>query len=80
MATDCRGSAPLQDHRFPLKTNNDFLTLRSGVLKSVTIGALADEASRRLIQDLVASHATGVLVRQATVASDRYELTISPPF
>jgi hypothetical protein len=63
-----------------LKTNNDFLTLSSGVLKSVTIGALADEASRRLIQDLVASHATGVLVRQAIVAPDRYELTISPPF
>jgi hypothetical protein len=63
-----------------LKTNNDFLTLPSGVLKSVTIGALAHETSRRLIHDLIKSHAIGVLVRQATVAPDRYELTINPPF
>jgi hypothetical protein len=65
---------------FTLKTNNDFLTLASGVLKSVTIGALADETSRRLIEDLVKTHAIGVPVRQATVARDRYELEISPPF
>jgi hypothetical protein len=63
-----------------IKTNNDFLTLPSGVLKSVTIGALADENSRRLILDLVNSHATGVVVRQAAIAFDRYELRIRPPF
>ena len=63
-----------------LKTNNDFLTLSPGILKSVIIGALADETSRRRIEDLVKSHAAGVLVRQATLAPDRYELRISPPF
>jgi hypothetical protein len=63
-----------------IKTNIDFLTLPTGVLKSVTIGALANESSRRLIQDLVNRHSTGVAVRQAAVALDRYELTISPPF
>jgi len=63
-----------------IKTNNDFLTLPTGILKSVTIGALTDESSRRLIQDLVNTHSTGVAVRQAAVALDRYELTISPPF
>ncbi|WOJ89546.1 DUF2971 domain-containing protein [Methylocapsa polymorpha] len=62
-----------------LRTDNDFLTLPSGVLKSVTIGCLADESSRRLIEHLVKTHATNVLVRQATLASDRYELRISPP-
>ncbi len=61
-----------------LKTNNDFFTLPSGVLKSVTIGALADETSRRLIHDLLNNHATGVAVRQAALARDRYELTITP--
>jgi len=63
-----------------IKTDNDFLTLPSGVLKSVTIGSLADESSRRRIEHLVKTHATGVLVRQATLASGRYELRISPPF
>jgi hypothetical protein len=63
-----------------LKTNNDFLMLPSGILKSVTIGALADETSRRLIEDLVKTLAIGVLVRQATVARDRYELEIKPTF
>jgi hypothetical protein len=63
-----------------IKTDNDFLTLPSGVLKSVTIGSLADEPSRRRIKQLVETHGTDVLVRQATLASDRYEIRISPPF
>src|SRR6516164_10419885 len=63
-----------------LKTNNDFLTLAPGVLTSVTIGCLADEPSRQRIEDIVFSNAPGVLVRQATLAPDRYELRINPPF
>jgi len=63
-----------------IKTNNDFLTLPNGALKSVTIGALADDTSRRCIRDVVRANATGVLVRQATIAPDRYELNIEPPF
>ena len=66
--------------RLSIKTNNDFLTLPSGVLQSITIGALAHETSRRLIQELVNSHAPGVVVRQAAIALDRYELTITPDF
>jgi hypothetical protein len=68
--------------RSPLttKTNNDFLTLPRGALKSVIIGALADETSRRHIEDLVRANATDVLVRQATIAPDRYGLNINPPF
>jgi hypothetical protein len=63
-----------------LKTNNDFLTLPSGVLKSVTIGCLTDESSRQQIERLVSTIAPGVLVRHATLVPDRYELRISPPF
>jgi len=63
-----------------LKTDNDFLGLPSGVLKSVTIGCLADASSRQRIERLVSINAPGVLVRQASLAPDRYELTITPPF
>lgn len=70
--------APLPDGA--LWTDKDFLTLPPGVLKSVTIGCLADGSSRRLIEHVVKTHATDVLVRQATIAPDCYELRISPPF
>jgi hypothetical protein len=63
-----------------VKTDNDFLTLHSGVLKSVTIGCLADESSRQRIEHFVITNAPGVLVRQATLMPDRYELRINPPF
>jgi hypothetical protein len=63
-----------------LITDNDLLTLPRGVLKSVTIGCLADETSRVLIEHLVKSHAPDVLVRQASLAPDRYELRITPAF
>ena len=63
-----------------LRTDNDFLTLPRGVLKSVTIGCLADAPSRLLIERLVKTHAPDVLVRQATLAPDCYELRISPTF
>ena len=63
-----------------LKTDDDFLILPSGVLKSVTIGCLADEVSRQCIDYLVKTHAPDVLVRQAAPAADRYDLIISPPF
>ena len=73
-------AAPISLSPVTIKTDNDFLTIASGVLKSVTIGARADEPTRRRIQDVVKSHGTGVLVRQATVALDSYGLEISPPF
>jgi hypothetical protein len=63
-----------------LKTDNDFFVLPSGALKSVTIGCLANDASRRIIYHLVETHAPGVLVRQAAPSADRYELSINPPF
>ena len=63
-----------------IKTDNDFLTLPAGVVKSVTIGCLADESSRREIERLVRANATSVVVRQATLAPDRYELIFSPSF
>jgi hypothetical protein len=63
-----------------LITDNDFLTLPRGVLRSVTIGCLADAASRVLIERLVKTHAPDVLVRQAALAPDRYELRITPTF
>jgi len=63
-----------------IKTNNDFLTLPSGALKSVIIGALADETSRRRIENLVRANEPDVLVRQARIAPERYGLNIDPPF
>jgi hypothetical protein len=61
-------------------TDNDFINLPRGVLQSVTIGCLAETPSRVLIEDLVKTYAPNVLVRQAALAPDRYELRITPPF
>jgi hypothetical protein len=63
-----------------IKTDDDFLVLPSSALKSVTIGCLASEPSRRVIDDLIRIYAPDVLIRQASPARDRYELSISPPF
>jgi hypothetical protein len=63
-----------------LKTDNDFLILPAGAVKSVTIGALADETSRRKIERLIKTKAPDVVVRQASLAQDRYELVITPAF
>jgi hypothetical protein len=62
-----------------LKTDNEFLMLPSGVLKSVTIGCLTDVSSRQRIEHLVSTNAPGVLVRHAALMPDRYELRINPP-
>ena len=59
-----------------VKTDDGFLTLPSGVLKSIIIGCLASEESRQLVASLVRTHAPEVLVRQATLASDSYDLVI----
>jgi hypothetical protein len=66
--------------RFSIKTDNDFLTVPVDTLRSVTIGCLADEATRMLITRVVRNNARGVVVRQATIAPDRYDLIITPPF
>ena len=63
-----------------VKTDSDFLTLPPGVLKSVTVGCLADAALRQSIRELVAGRAPYVVVRQAAIASDTYEIRITPPF
>jgi hypothetical protein len=63
-----------------IKTDNDFLKLPSGVLKSVTIGSLANSSSRTRIKDIVRANAPDVLVRQAELAPDRYEIIIRPAF
>ena len=59
-----------------IKTDNDFLTLPPGVLKSIIIGCQAPEKSRELVANLVRTHAPEVLVRQATLTSDSYDLVI----
>ena len=62
-----------------IKTYDGFLTLPPGVLKSIIIGCLASEKSRELVANLVRTHAPDVLVRQATLMSDNYDLIIIPP-
>jgi Protein of unknown function (DUF2971) len=61
-----------------LKTDDGFLTLPTGVLKSIIVGCLATEDSRQLIARLVRTHAPEVMVRQATLARDRYAVVIAP--
>jgi len=63
-----------------IKTDDDFLSFRPGVLQSITIGYLADENTRRRIRQLVSAHDRNVLIRQAQIAPDRYEVMIDPPF
>jgi hypothetical protein len=62
-----------------IKTDNDFLVLPPGVLKSVIVGCLASDESRQLVAQLVRDHAPKVLVRQASVARDSYDLVVEPP-
>jgi hypothetical protein len=59
-----------------IKTDDGFLTLPPGVLKSIIIGCQAPEKSRELVANLVHAHAPEVLVRQATLTSDSYDLVI----
>jgi hypothetical protein len=61
-----------------IKTDNDFLTIPSSALKSVTIGCLTDKSTRRRIENLIKTNAADVVVRQATLAPDKYELVITP--
>jgi hypothetical protein len=63
-----------------IKTDDDFLAIPSSVLKSVTIGCLTDKRTRRRIEDLIKTNAPSVLVRQTTLAPDKYELVITPSF
>lgn len=63
-----------------IKTDNDFLTIPSGVLKSVTVGCLMDHPTQRRIGNLIKSNSPNVLVRQASLAPDKYELVIMPSF
>jgi hypothetical protein len=62
-----------------IKTDNGFLTLLPGVLKSIIIGCQASDDKRQLVANLVRDHTPDVLVRQATSTSDSYDLVITPP-
>jgi hypothetical protein len=61
-----------------IKTDNNFLTIPSRALKSVTIGCLAEKSTRQQIENLIKTKAESVLLRQATLARDKYELVIIP--
>jgi hypothetical protein len=63
-----------------IKTDNDFLTIPTNLLKSVTIGCLAENSTRQRIENLIKTNAPSVLVRQATLSPDKYELVITPSF
>ena len=60
-----------------IKTDDGFLALPPGVLKSIIIGCQANAEARELVASLVRTHAPDVLVRQATLTSDSYDLVIS---
>jgi hypothetical protein len=62
-----------------IKTDNDFLLIPSGVLRAVIIGCLTDKSTQRRIENITETNASGVLVRKATLARDKYELVITPP-
>ena len=59
-----------------IKTDNGFLILPPGVLKSIIIGCQAPPKSRELIASLVRTHAPDVLVHQVRLTSDSYDLVI----
>ena len=61
-----------------ITTDSGFLSLPPGALKSIIIGCLASEESRKLVASLVRTHAPDVSVRQATLARGRYDLVIIP--
>ena len=63
-----------------IKTDNDFLQIPSGVLKSIIIGCLTDNSTQRRIENIIKTNAPSVLTRKATLARDKYELVITPPF
>jgi len=62
------------------KTDDGFLTFGREVLKSITVGCLAPPATRDRVAALVQEHSPEVIVRQAEIARDRYEVMIRPSF
>jgi len=76
IAAEERGVAQAPD---TIQTDNDFLMLPPGVLKSIIIGCRASEESRQLVERLVRTHASDLLVRRATLAPGSYDLIITPP-
>lgn len=69
-------------HTWPetINVDNGFLELPLGAVKSVTIGCLASQEARTEISDMVDNFSPDVVVRQAVLSADRYELVISPDF
>jgi len=63
-----------------VKTDNDFLILPPGVLKSITIGSLASEQTREQIRRIMKTNAPDVLMRQMEIAPDRYALIANLAF
>jgi Protein of unknown function (DUF2971) len=62
-----------------LITSNQLYRLPAGSLTSLIIGARARELDQRTIRDIVSRSNSGLLIRKATCAPDRYELMIDPP-
>ena len=60
-------------------TSNQLYHLRAGSLTSIIIGARASEQDRRTIREIVSRSNSGLLIREARCAPDRYELMIDPP-
>jgi len=62
-----------------IKTDDDFLIIPPGVLKSIIIGCLTDNSTQRKIEHIIKKTAPSVLVRKATLEQDKYGLVITPP-
>jgi hypothetical protein len=60
-------------------TRSQLYDLPGGALTSIIVGATASEQNRRTIRDIVDRSNSGLLIRQARCAPDRYELMIDPP-
>lgn len=59
-----------------LKTDDGYLVVPKGSLRSVIVGALADDRTRKQVQDIVSLSATAVSVDVAALTPNRYEIHI----
>jgi hypothetical protein len=62
-----------------MRTRDHFYQLPSGTLKSVIVGASVSEADRRALDEIIRRAGTGLQIRQASRAPNRYEILIEPP-
>ena len=62
-----------------IKTDDGFLTLPPGALKSIIIGCQAPERSRELVASLVRGMPRTCWCVRRHLASDSYDLVVAPP-